>query len=326
MKAFLWVVLLSVSIFRIEASEIKWHSVLDLVKEKDNTKPIYLYASSGEDYFSKKFQTETLANNEIVDLLNEKFYAVKFDGGDTNIFTVKKSTTSDKDMFLEGKKVNMYSFWQKNKLRAVPAHLFLEPNYRTIHTDYGYKLIDDFEAKLHYCLEEEREVGFDDYVSKFKFEKAITQVLKDLPNNFKNIKGAEDKELTIMLTTAYHTDVLVPNSQKCNVFDRVDKEYKDFYQFRALLASKVDIDSAYTAMDSWKELMDDCDFRTVTKSSMVVKKELIKDRTDLFGQVYYVLVGPTDEYKNATIKLGISPEVLDKGKVSLYLYIENAPE
>ncbi|MCB0737660.1 MAG: hypothetical protein KDC92_09115 [Bacteroidetes bacterium] len=327
MRGLVLVVLIIASIHKVGANQIKWHTVLELANETNNIKPIYLYVTSGGDYFTQKFESETLVNQDVIKLVNEHYYAVKLNPRDTSVYSVAQKANGGEDLFLDGKKVNMYSFWQKNKLRATPAHLFLEPNYHSIHTEYGYKPIDEFEILLNYYSEQKQTEEFEDYRTKFKLQKAITAILTDVPNNFKNIKGAEDKELTFMTTTAYNTNALVPNSSKCHVFDMVHGEtYKTFYQYRAELASKVTVDSAYKAMDQWKELLAACDFRTTTKASMVVRKDMIKSRTDVLGQAYFVLVGPAEEYKHVTIKLSLRPELLEKDKVSLYFFIENAPD
>lgn len=82
--------LIMMGAFTLQAQEIRWMSLEEaLAKQKKNPKPIFLEVYT--DWFAqcKMFEANTLRNEEVADLINRNYYAVKFNAEGNSVVNFK---------------------------------------------------------------------------------------------------------------------------------------------------------------------------------------------------------------------------------------------
>lgn len=90
MKKLLLALFLILGTLTVQAQEIRWMSLDEaLAKQKRNPKPIFMEVYT--DWYSqcKMFETNTLQNPEVSDLINRNYYAVKFNAEGNSVVNYK---------------------------------------------------------------------------------------------------------------------------------------------------------------------------------------------------------------------------------------------
>lgn len=90
MKKLLLAFFLVFGTFAMQAQEIRWMSLEEaLAKQKKNPKPIFLEVYTDWYAQCKMFDTNTLQNSEVADLINRNYYAVKFNAEGNSVVNFK---------------------------------------------------------------------------------------------------------------------------------------------------------------------------------------------------------------------------------------------
>ena len=133
---------------------------------KDNPKPIFIDAYTDWCGWCKKMDKDTFTNKVIADLLNNKFYAVKFDAE-----TSEKVTFQGKEFINDGKagKAHQLAVALLQGQLAYPTVVFLNEKAQLVSPVPGYHEAKEMEVIMNFFAEKAYETQkFEDFVKAFK--------------------------------------------------------------------------------------------------------------------------------------------------------------
>lgn len=150
-----------------QQQKIKWYSIEEADKlMKDNPRPLFIDTYTDWCSWCKKLDQETFSNPVVADILNTRFYPVKFDAeGKTNISFQGRSFIND------GKSGNAHQLavaLLKGQL-SYPTVVFLNEKGQLLSPVPGYRTAKDMEELLSFFAEKAYEKqNFQDFQKSFK--------------------------------------------------------------------------------------------------------------------------------------------------------------
>lgn len=150
-----------------QQQKIKWYSIEEADKlMKDNPRPLFIDTYTDWCSWCKKLDQETFSNPVVADILNTRFYPVKFDAeGKANISFQGRSFIND------GKSGNAHQLavaLLKGQL-SYPTVVFLNEKGQLLSPVPGYRTAKDMEELLSFFAEKAYEKqNFQDFQKSFK--------------------------------------------------------------------------------------------------------------------------------------------------------------
>ena len=177
MKKILIIALLLVGT-TINAQEINWLSFEDAVAaQKENPKKIIMDAYTAWCGWCKKMDKETFKNKDIVNYINEHFYAVKFDaeGNDEINFKGNEFTNPNYDPSKSKGRNSSHQLSQYFSIRSFPTIVYLDEDANLISPIPGYKtpqqlelFLKIFKTDVYKTLKDKE--AWENYNANFKYE------------------------------------------------------------------------------------------------------------------------------------------------------------
>ncbi|MCU0458768.1 MAG: DUF255 domain-containing protein [Bacteroidales bacterium] len=169
MKRLIIVLLLSVPAIFVSAQEnaVKWYSIEEAVAmAKTNPRPIFVDAYTDWCGWCKKLDKDTFSNPVIAEILNTKYYAVKFDAEGKEPVTFQgRKFVNDGSL---GKTHQLAYALLQGKL-GYPTVVFLTANSELITPVSGYKTPVQIEPMLHYFAGTSwQKQGYEDFLKTFQ--------------------------------------------------------------------------------------------------------------------------------------------------------------
>lgn len=130
-------------------SEIKWHdfeSINKLAQNKD--RKIFIYVYTDWCSWCKKMSSTSFEDQEIISLLNDKFYPVKFNGESKEIISFRDHEFN----FIKnnGRGYHQLTASLLNNKLSYPSIVFLDEEMNMIQAIPGYKSSEDLNIILKY--------------------------------------------------------------------------------------------------------------------------------------------------------------------------------
>jgi len=124
-----------------EKKEINWLSITEAyTKNQEEPRKIFVDVYTNWCGWCKKMDKETFSDPEIVDLVNEKFYAVKLNAENTDPITMAGDTTTAQ-MIARSMGVSGY-----------PTIVYIKEDFKTIQPVPGYQNAKKFKNTLEKIL------------------------------------------------------------------------------------------------------------------------------------------------------------------------------
>ena len=170
MKKSITILLLFLLFFALafpQQQKIKWYSIEEADKLiKDNPRPIFIDTYTDWCGWCKKLDQETFSNSVVADILNTRFYPVKFDAeGKENVSFQGRSFIND------GKSGNAHQLavaLLQGQL-SYPTVVFLNEKGQLLTPVPGYRTAKDMEELLSFFAEKAYEKqNFQDFQKSFK--------------------------------------------------------------------------------------------------------------------------------------------------------------
>ena len=150
-----------------QTEEVKWYSIEEAAAlAKSNPRPIFVDAYTDWCGWCKKLDKDTFSNPVIAEILNTKYYAVKFDAEGKNPVTFQgKKFINDGSL---GKTHQLaYALLQGNM--GYPTVVFLTADSELITPVSGYKTPVQFEPMLIYFAGTSwQKQSYEDFMKTFK--------------------------------------------------------------------------------------------------------------------------------------------------------------
>jgi thioredoxin-related protein len=159
-------VLLSANVFP-QGQKVKWYSIEQAEKLlKDNPRPLFIDTYTDWCGWCKRLDQDTFSNPVVAEVLNTKFYPVKFDAeGKDSVFFQGKAYINDGKA---GKTHQLAIALLKGQL-SYPTVVFLNEKGQLLTPVPGYRAAKDMEALLSFFAEKAYEKqNFQDYQSSFQ--------------------------------------------------------------------------------------------------------------------------------------------------------------
>lgn len=162
----------------INAQEINWLSFEEAVEaQKTNPKKIIMDAYTSWCGWCKKMDKETFKNKDVVNYINEHFYAVKFDaeGNDKITFKGNEFTNPNYDPNKSKGRNSSHQLSQYFSIRSFPTIVYLDEEANLISPIPGYKtpqqlelFLKAFKTDVYKTLTDKE--TWESYYTNFKFE------------------------------------------------------------------------------------------------------------------------------------------------------------
>ena len=168
--------LLLMTIGYLNAQEINWMTMNEaLAAQQENPKKIVMDVYTTWCGPCKLMDRNTFSNNDVINYINDNYYAVKFNAEGTEEITFEDFTYTNPN-YQEGRKGRntTHFFADALKLQGYPSMVFFKSDGSLIQAIPGYKTPSQLEIYL-------KMIGTDDYL------KVLTS--KDWANYQENFKG-----------------------------------------------------------------------------------------------------------------------------------------
>ena len=169
MKKLALVLLLFVPAFLLSAqtAPVKWHSIEEAVNlAKSDPRPIFIDTYTDWCGWCKKLDKDTFSNPVIADILNTKYYAVKFDAEGSEPVTFQ-----GRQFINDGKigKTHQLAYALLQGQLGYPSIVFLTAKSELITPVSGYRTPAQIEPMLMYFAGTSwQNQSFDDFMKTFK--------------------------------------------------------------------------------------------------------------------------------------------------------------
>ncbi|MFD1293441.1 thioredoxin family protein [Lutibacter holmesii] len=164
--------------FSMNAQEIKWLTFEEAVAaQKENPKKIIMDAYTSWCGWCKKMDKETFKNKDVVNYINEHFYAVKFDaeGNETINFKGREYTNPNYDPNVSRGRNSSHQLSQYFSIRSFPTIVYLDEEANLISPIPGYKtpqqlelFLKTFKTDVYKTLTDQE--SWETYNANFKYE------------------------------------------------------------------------------------------------------------------------------------------------------------
>lgn len=127
---------------------IKWMTLNEaLAAQEKNPKKIFIDAYTSWCGWCIKMDKETFSNPDVIEYMNENYYAVKFNAEGNESVTLKGQTFTNPN-YVEGKsgRNGSHEISQYFGIRSFPTVLFLDEEANLITPIPGYKTVPQFEV------------------------------------------------------------------------------------------------------------------------------------------------------------------------------------
>lgn len=134
----------------INAQEIKWLSFEEAIEaQKTNPKKIIMDTYTAWCGWCKKMDKETFQNKDVVNYINEHYYAVKFDAEGNDVINFKGNEYSNPNFDPNSKGRNSsHQLSQLFSIRSFPTIVYLDEDANLISPIPGYKTPQQLELFL----------------------------------------------------------------------------------------------------------------------------------------------------------------------------------
>lgn len=161
--------------------EINWITIEEAIEaQKEHPKKILLDAYTDWCPPCKLMDKNTYGNKEVIDYINENYYAVKFnaEGQDTIHYKERTYTNPKYDPKRKGKRNYAHNFTHSLKVRAYPTTVFFDEDAEVIAPIAGYYKPTDFEVFL-------KMMESDDY-QKIQSQEEFAEYYQNFERSFKD--------------------------------------------------------------------------------------------------------------------------------------------
>lgn len=158
-------------------NKIKWvtiEEVQELIKEEPRKIFIDVYTTWCGP--CKMMMANTFTNPDLIDYVNEHYYAVKFnaESPDAIVFNGETYENPDYDPARKGRN-GVHQFARYMQVRAYPTIMYVDENLNFLTPDTGYKTATQMELLLKFFAEDKHKTvttqeQFDEFRSDFKSE------------------------------------------------------------------------------------------------------------------------------------------------------------
>ena len=130
--------------------EIKWYSMEEAMElNKENPKKIFIDVYTDWCGWCKKMDASTFMDPEVVEVLNDKFYSVKFDAEQKEDLEFQK-TIFKFDTKLGRRGAHQFAYELLNKRMSYPSYVYLDKDLNRITISPGFKEVEQIMTELRY--------------------------------------------------------------------------------------------------------------------------------------------------------------------------------
>lgn len=148
MRIFITIILFIFLRLPIQAQEIEWLSFPQLSDSLDvNPKPVFLFFHTDWCSYCRKMEKDVFTNKEVIKILNNQFYAVKFDAESKESFIFDGQLLKNSNLQSKASLHEIVVLLASRKEGfAFPTTLIFDKNFRVIKRKFSYlsskKLLD----------------------------------------------------------------------------------------------------------------------------------------------------------------------------------------
>ncbi len=170
MKKLLYLIILSILSTAASFSQktsIKWHTIQEAEKLlRENPKPVFIDTYTDWCGWCKKLDQDTFSNPVIAEILNTKFYPVKFNAEGSESIKFQGNTYINDGK--SGKAHQLAVALLQGKL-SYPTVVFLNEKGQLLTPVPGYRVAKEMEVLLSYFADKEYEkTNWEDFQKQFK--------------------------------------------------------------------------------------------------------------------------------------------------------------